>query len=127
MKNIELKDVCCIVEASKGSQFLLWEKYHDEVNWISQNSGDMVTVGQCNNLPVVISIFYATICGKRVAFWEATSRMVDYEMVREWFEINFQPRTSDNHFDDSSFGTFIGRNKNYVSNEESAKTFWETI
>jgi len=64
----------------------LWVKWHDEygVPWEQDSLGMWQEIGKVDNRPVVVSVNWADIAGRRVAFVEPTSQLVDYVMVDKW-------------------------------------------
>lgn len=95
-QNRDLFDgVVAIVEITKYEERMLWKEYRERVpdgewiqslgEWFQSLSGPLVTVGQVNGRPVCISLFVNTIGGKKVVFYEATSVMVDHDMIDHWF------------------------------------------
>lgn len=75
-----------IVEANSFEIHSLWQKYNTLPDLKIYLDGDGVTVGYINNLPVVISRRWWSINGVVVLFWHATSRMVDYDLIDDWFK-----------------------------------------
>lgn len=80
-----------IIEATKNEQFLLWETYgrKEDVYWVSDNNGYGVTVGYIGKLPICLAINRANVNGRKILFYTVTSRVVDYEIVEQWLNINF--------------------------------------
>jgi len=72
----------------EGSTFRIWEKWNDELDSWEQGMGWLETVGYINDRPICISIFIEKINGYEVLFWHATSELVDYKMIEEWFQLN---------------------------------------
>ena len=82
---LEFKSVVCRIESSTASFRLLYEKWVDEIPWRESRGGPMVTVGFINERPIVITINHVKLCDQNVIFWEATSELVDYSMIKNWF------------------------------------------
>lgn len=61
------------------------------MKWEAQSVGRCYTIGELAGFPICICIFFAKIDGEPVAFVEATSRVVDHEMVRQWIKANAKP------------------------------------
>lgn len=83
-----LAGVVAIVEITRYEERMLWKEYRERMpdgEWIQSLSGPFVTVGQVNGRPVCISLFVNTIGGKKVVFYEASSVMVDHDMINQWF------------------------------------------
>lgn len=85
------KETFFLVEASSFEKQSLWERWNDLLVWEDQNRGCIGQVGILDDRSVVISVFWANIEGKLVAFWEPTSQVVDYKMIEEWFAQNCVP------------------------------------
>ena len=64
----------------------LWAKYHDAwgVPWEEDSLGMWTEIGKVDKRPIVVSVHWANIAGRRVAFVEPTSMLVDYQMVEDW-------------------------------------------
>lgn len=74
-----------LVEATDYEQLALWKEWHQFVpSWVEDSSGYGLEVGRRAGLPVVVSVTWAIINGKRVCFYEAVSQMVDHGMVEKW-------------------------------------------
>ncbi len=83
-----------LIEASRFEQLVLWEKWSAEnkatnLVWESDNRGVIETIGELANRPVAVSIFWVKIEDFIVGFYEATSVVVDYDMVRKWLKKSF--------------------------------------
>ena len=91
-----LEGVVGVVEATSYESMKLWETYHKEkgYSWVQNPSGPLVTVGWLmNDRPVCISLFCNTIKGHKILFLEATSILVDWEMINVWLKENL-PKTA---------------------------------
>ncbi len=96
-----LKETQFVVEATSCEIQMLWERWSDEslyqnpsdyrLRFDHLNPGYMATIGHINRLPVVMTLFWHSINGVLVMFWEATSRVVDYDMCRAWLNKNCAP------------------------------------
>lgn len=82
-----------VVEATDCERLFLWKDYSKdaivktEINrytWEQMNPGICPKIGELAGFPVCVSCFWNKINGIMVCFWEATSRVVDYEMVKKW-------------------------------------------
>ena len=64
----------------------VWAKYHDTwgVPWDQDSLGMYTEIGKINKRPIVVSVFWANIADRRIAFIEPTSALVDYAMVDQW-------------------------------------------
>ena len=83
--------VDALVEATDFEMTCLWENYNDKpgYDWKDERSGYLITVGEIfPNTPVCITVSFATIKGQRIAFWHDCSRIVDHNLIAEWFKVN---------------------------------------
>lgn len=82
-----------VVEANSCESLYLWKDCQTQkIEWIQDNSGILVKVGEVNDMPVNISVNWNTIDGLKVLFWYPISRMVDYDMITQWFNRNCNPK-----------------------------------
>lgn len=85
-----------LVEATDFERDCLWEKYHDKsgYDWQDDGNGYLITVGETvakndePSLPISFTVLFATIKGQRIAFWSDCSRIVDHDLISEWFKVN---------------------------------------
>lgn len=68
----------------------------ERVEWEQISSGFSIKIGNVNEMPVNVSFSFAIINGKKICFYEAISRIVDYVMVEDWLIDRFQ-LTNDNY------------------------------
>ena len=78
-----------VVEATDTEQFLLWcrndeRKDGRKVSWEQISMGLLPTVGEFAGFPVTVTLTWAIINGRKVCFYEAASRVVDYDMVKQF-------------------------------------------
>lgn len=87
------KDVVFLVEVSDSEQHLLWLIHHQETEghrrrrvlaWEQESRGVGVTIGRICRRPVVLSLSYAKLNGKRVCFFYACSQLVDHALKDRW-------------------------------------------
>ena len=81
-----LARVVATVEATREEQSLLWAKWKDTTGWKEDLSGWGATVGTFGGMPVHISILFATVEGRTVMLWHATSVVVHHEMIKRWLD-----------------------------------------
>ena len=62
----------------------MWQEWHKKIQWEEDSSGLVYTVGYLSELPVVIELFWVTLNGHRVCFYNSTSRVVDWTMIKGW-------------------------------------------
>jgi hypothetical protein len=77
------------------------------VDWKQVMSGFGITIGHIKKMPVHVSFSFAIINGKKICFYDCTSRMADHTMVEDWLISRFQ-LTNDgyerwNHTNSSNF------------------------
>lgn len=70
--------------ATGCDQHDIWRNWHEHVTWQQENMGHWQKIGECGGHPVCISLFWNVVNGRRVLFYEGTSRVVDYEMIERW-------------------------------------------
>lgn len=76
-----------IVEANSCETLYIYTLYKDEYNERDgTRGGPLITVGQVDGRPVVISLNVVIIRGHRVMYYNATSQLVDYKMIDEYLE-----------------------------------------
>jgi len=91
-----LKECDSIIEATQDEAFGLWCRYGEDSGythkqgfkrkWQSQSTGFWREIGRVADRPICVSVFFATIDGRRIAFVEGCSQLVDHKMVREWID-----------------------------------------
>jgi len=86
-----LKETFFLVNATHFEAGCLREAWNTKVSWEHMPEGNRHQVGNVGSRPVVIQIFWVRINGKLIGFWEATSQIVDYEMIDKWFRENCNP------------------------------------
>lgn len=100
-----------LVEATYQEQQNLWAsnkqagnlglvKPHYDVNWKSDSMGSTLAIGYLDKRPVAVALFWAEINGKVICFYEATSQVVDWEMIDKWRKKKFAdvPKTNAANF-----------------------------
>lgn len=96
-----------MVEATSFEKYALWKMYsnealyknkHNVIKW-EQGSGRMYTLGELDGRPITVCFFWDKLNGHNICFYEATSQVVDHELVEEWLD-KFcpKPRTDANNF-----------------------------
>ena len=95
-------DVVFMIEADSFAQLQLWSDFSKEskrsrvektILWEQDGSGFAEEVGrlqtmtrQKKTLPVMCEVTFAKLIGFRVAFYNACSRVVDWDLVHAWME-----------------------------------------
>ena len=94
-----------IIEATSEEVFGLWSRYaHDsgyvhkdhptsKRQWHEQGCGFWREIGKVADRPICVTVIFAIIDGRRIAFVAGCSQLVDHKMVREW--INAEKRDAD--------------------------------
>jgi hypothetical protein len=85
-----LSNVVGVVEATSYERMCLWNEYHEErhISWEQNCSGFLVTIGRLDGRPVVLSLLVNTVNGYPILFIEATSMVVDHQMLEDWLNAN---------------------------------------
>jgi hypothetical protein len=87
-----------MVEATSYEARAAWSFWHDNppkcstrgpVPWEEIGLGFWQEIGKFHGHPVCVSVHFAIVCGALVGFYEATSRVVDHDMVKAWVHENF--------------------------------------
>ncbi len=100
---IEIGDCRSVILATRTEQHHIWcrnaaDAPRDEgpaksrrIKWEHQDFGRAYTIGELAGFPICISVCFARLDGEPVAFVEATSRVVDHQMVDDWIAKNAKP------------------------------------
>lgn len=80
-----------LIEANSFEQLVLWQRWSAEnkatnLIWEQDSRGSIQTIGKLDKRPVAVCIFWYQIEGIIVGFYEATSIVVDHDMVRAWLK-----------------------------------------
>lgn len=105
------QDVHGIVEANSYESLMLWKEWHQEkgYTWIQNNSGWLVKVGEIiKGKEVWISPLAHIVNGRKILFVDATSSVVDWNMIEDYLKENVP--------------SAVTRNKIYL-NKENAMNF----
>lgn len=73
------------VEATTYEVLTIIGRYDDCYRWKQDHFGTLETVGRLDSRPIVITCQWYEIHDRLVMFWEATSEVVDYKLIEEWF------------------------------------------
>lgn len=87
-------NVVFLVEANDHEHHQFWVDYHYQPrantpvvkSWEQEPMGKAITIGEIDERPIVVSIFYAKLNSKRVAFYEGCSQLVDHQMIEDWLK-----------------------------------------
>lgn len=105
------KDVHGIVEANSFESLELWKYWHQEkgYTWVQNNHGWLVKVGEIiKGKEVWISPVAHIVNGRKILFVDATSSVVDWNMIEDYLKENVP--------------SAVTRNKIYL-NKENAMNF----
>lgn len=88
------KDVVFLVEANHHEQFVFWQDYFHKPKyeksavktWEQESAGTMIQIGELDNRPICIEIYWQYLDGYKVMFYSACSQVVDHAMVDRWIE-----------------------------------------
>jgi len=94
---IELAKTEYVVEANSFEYLSLWKDFHEEYSWEQVSQGYGAHVGYIDGRPIFISLRWATVNEVYMLFWHATSKVVDYGMIEEWFVNNCDPMANGRH------------------------------
>lgn len=91
-KDPRFNDVVYMVEATHFEHFMLWKENSERqapmvpLRWEQDTLGHIYTIGELAGNPIAVSVEFAVIDGRRVAFYEATSQVVDHRLVEKWIK-----------------------------------------
>lgn len=102
-----IRETVYIVEATSFEKSCLWERWAfnnrysrvfpdpknpenaHRVHWADISLGFWKQLGELAGSPVCVSVFFARILGKTIAFYEGSSQVVDMRMVEAWLDEEF--------------------------------------
>ena len=89
-----LNNLHCVVEATSYEQIALYIEYHLglKLSWEQQQIGCLLTIGEINKHPICIEVCFTTIDCKNIIFYNACSRVVDYDIVDDYIAKNFKSK-----------------------------------
>lgn len=85
----EINKVAFAIEATDYEAVCLWREFTERFGkdkWVQHNPGRLITIGTVDDRPVVVSVFYNSLLGQKIAFCEATSQLVDHLMVDKFIK-----------------------------------------
>ena len=105
-----IRDAAFAVEATHFEFQCLWAENdrRKRVTWEHVSMGYMHQVGTCAGMPVTVSIMFAILDGVLVAFYDATSMVVDHSMVEAWLKEESVAFARGNKCDGVNFHNCIG-------------------
>ena len=87
-----VKDYKNIVEMTSAESFYIWKEFQDDTVYETDSIGCGLNVGFVNddqNMPIFVSINTGRYKGVSFLAWEATSRFVDYDVIKGYFKLHF--------------------------------------
>jgi hypothetical protein len=81
-----------LVKASDNEQFWLWKEWSKQadskgkVDWISEGDSKAITVDTIDGKPVVVCFTFVKMKDVVVVFYDAISRLVDWDLVTDWLK-----------------------------------------
>lgn len=90
-KDPRFQKVMYFIEATSSERMEIWHNYR----FNQDSSGLWMQIGTFWRQPVTISVLFAELGGAAICFFEATSNVVNHEMVENWIDYQFKPRTHD--------------------------------
>lgn len=87
------------IEANGYETLSLWNEFKDETKWEEDNMGFWQRIGFIDddkNKPVCVSFSFVKIYGKRICFYDVTSRFNDSQMVENWLDKNYLVKWDNN-------------------------------
>ncbi len=93
-----------VIDSLSGETKVLVKALNDKVRgsernrieWKQVMAGFGLTIGYIKKLPVTLCFTFAILNGKKVCFYECTSRLADHTMIEKWLIKHFQ-LTHDNY------------------------------
>lgn len=84
------KGVYGIVEANSFESLTLWQEWHKErgYSWVQNSSGWLVKVGAVGDKEIWISPLAHIVNGKKILFVEATSTLIDWDIIDDYLKLN---------------------------------------
>lgn len=86
------KETMFVIEATSFEQQTLWEQFEGKMAWVHISEGRSFTVGKLAGFPVCVRVSWARLNSQLVMFYDATSRVVDHEMVETFLKSKCNPK-----------------------------------
>lgn len=90
----KLKSSVYFIETTSYEKQKVWELYHEKTNWESDGEGVYRQIGWIGNPKkeriVSVHFGFAKIYGKRICFYEAATRFVDWAMIEKYIKTNYR-------------------------------------
>lgn len=89
-----------LVEADSFAKLSLWERWAEDsrsprpdwvtpLSWKQHNMGTTLQLGELDGRPVMLTLFWDTIGGVLVCFYDSGSQVTDYRMVEDFLDKTF--------------------------------------
>jgi len=88
----KLKTSVFFVEATRCEQLYIWSEWKERLKWKEDGSGVGICIGHINKQktkPVWVSFGFAELNGKRICFYDVTSRFCDHTMVEDYIKSKY--------------------------------------
>lgn len=97
------KDVVYLIEATDYERLCLWRDndtctHTSKMKWEEVSMGYWFQIGELDNRPVNLTLCYAILDGKKVAFYESCSQVVDWKMIEDYLSKLNLPKTNAMNF-----------------------------
>ena len=89
MRN-KMSQVVYFVEATSFEKYSLWKQYHEKIDWKQESEGFGNTVGEFGGEPIFINFNFAYLYGKLICFYDATSNVVNHQMVESYIKKKYK-------------------------------------
>ena len=112
-----LEGVVGMVEANNFETMCIWRDCNESKRtWEQQHGGGYgMIIGTFHKRLIFISLSINIVDGYKILFWEATSLLVDYKMIEEWFKIALPIVSKENSTYASKFVNIIYKLEDYGS------------
>lgn len=97
-----------LIEANSYERMCLWRENHQRVRWEENMSGICLQIGKFGDMPICVSLVWATINGRLVCFYDAVSEVAHSQMIEDWLatqcDAKWDNGTRRAHCDAMNFG-----------------------
>ena len=88
MKERYKKADIIVAATSFERKFIRGELNRSSLMWSEDSKQDFIQVGTVDECPVNIVLTFARINGRKVVFFYPVSEVVDYRLIKKWFDEN---------------------------------------
>lgn len=78
-----------LVEATGYEILCLWQEWHKDVAWVQDAFGASAKIGKFGGMPLVVSLFWNTVNGRLICFYEQISMVTHSERTEAWLRTAF--------------------------------------